>query len=67
MRHPRHEQAIKVFERASSAIPGDQKYVVIIYDGPSIPAWDRKASYISDAPVGDVKLICKAMAEQIDA
>jgi len=40
---------------------------VIVYDGPGTPAESRLASYISDAPKGDVALVCKAMADQIDA
>ncbi len=67
MRHARHEKALRAFERATIAIPGGTKHIVIVYDGPGTPATDRLASFISDAPVGDVALICKAVADQIDA
>lgn len=65
MRHPRHEKAIRAFERATVAIPAGQKYIVIVYDGPDVPAFDRLASYVSDAPPDDVAKICKAMSEQL--
>lgn len=65
MRNPRHGAAISAFERVTPKVPGNQKYIVIVYDGPDVPEWDRKASYFSDAPAGDVKLICNAIAEQI--
>ncbi len=67
MRHARHETALRAFERATIAIPGGTKHIVIVYDGPGTPASDRSASFISDAPKGDVALICKAVADQIDA
>ena len=67
MRHARHETALRAFERATVAIPGGTKHIVIVYDGPGTPAESRLASYISDAPKGDVALVCKAMADQIDA
>jgi hypothetical protein len=65
MRHARHEKAIQAFERATIAMPAGQKYIVIVYDGPDIPAFDRLASYTSDAPRSDVAKICKAMSEQL--
>lgn len=65
MRHARHEKALAAFERATIAIPRGQKYIVIVYDGPDIPQWNRQASYTSDAPESDVQKICKAMSEQL--
>lgn len=67
MRHARHEKAIRAFERATLAMPAGQKYIVIVYDGPDVPMFDRKASYSSDAPEDDVAKICKAMSEQLRA
>jgi hypothetical protein len=67
MRHARHEAALRAFERATIAIPGGTKHIVIVYDGPNVPVVNRLASFISDAPKGDVALICKAVANQIDA
>lgn len=67
MRHARHEDALRAFERATIAIPGGTKHIVIVYDGPQTPAESRSASFISDAPKGDVALVCKALADQIDA
>jgi len=64
--HARHEQALSALKRASLAMPANQKYIVIVYDGPDVAPHDRLASYASDAPPGDVKLICEAMAKQID-
>jgi hypothetical protein len=66
MRHARHEKALSAFERATIAIPAGTKHIVIVYDGPNVPAADRLASFISDAPTGDVALVCKAVADQID-
>lgn len=66
MRHARHESALRAFERATIAIPGGTKHIVIVYDGPNVPAVNRIASFISDAPKDDVSLICKAVARQID-
>jgi hypothetical protein len=67
MRHARHETALRAFERATIAIPGGTKHIVIVYDGPNVDPANRSASFISDAPKGDVALICKAVADQIDA
>lgn len=67
MRHARHEKALRAFEGATVAIPAGTKHIVIVYDGPNVPASLRLASYISNAPKGDVALVCKAMARQIDA
>lgn len=67
MRHARHETALRAFERATIAIPGGTKHIVIVYDGPNVSSTDRLASFISDAPKGDVALVCKAVADQIDA
>lgn len=67
MRHARHESALRAFERATIAIPAGTKHIVIVYDGPNIPAVNRLASFISDSPPGDVALVCKALAEQISA
>lgn len=64
-RHPRHAQALRAFDRAVLEVPSDQKYVILIYDGGNIAAWDRKASWISDAPEADVKQICRAMVDQL--
>lgn len=65
MRHARHEKAIRAFERATIAVPAGQKYIVIVYDGPDVPAFDRLASYASGSPASDVAKICKAMSEQL--
>lgn len=64
--HARHETALAAMKRASIAMPAGQKYIVIVYDGPNVMPHERLASYASDAPPGDVKLICEAMAKQID-
>lgn len=64
-RHPRHEATLRSMDKAVLNIPADQKYVIIIYDGGSIASWDRKASWISDAPEIDVKLICRTMSDQL--
>jgi len=66
MRHARHEKALRAFERATIAIPGGTKHIVIVYDGPGTPAANRIASYISDAPEVDVAEVCKAVARQIE-
>ncbi len=64
--HARHEQALAALKRASLAMPAGQKYIVIVYDGPNVAPHDRLASFASDAPEGDVKLICEAIGKQID-
>lgn len=66
MRHARHESALRAFERATVAIPAGTKHIVIVYDGPNVPAVNRLASYISDAPKEDVAAVCKAMVDQIN-
>jgi len=63
--HARHEQALSALKRASLAMPANQKYIVIVYDGPDVPAHDRLASYGSDAPPEDVCAVCTAIAKQI--
>lgn len=63
--HARHEKALAAMKRASIAMPAGQKFVVIVYDGPNIPAHARLASYASDSPESDVALLCKAVADQI--
>jgi len=67
MRHARHESALRAFERATIAIPAGTKHIVIVYDGPNVPAMNRLASYISDAPKSDVALVCKTLSDQICA
>ena len=64
--HARHEQALSALKRASLAMPAGQKYIVIVYDGRNVPAVNRLASYISDAPKEDVAAVCKAMVDQIN-
>ena len=65
MRHARHDQILAAIE--SVAIPvvtgKDQKYIVIVYDGPNYPG--REASFVSNVDVGDVAQVCDAVAKQI--
>lgn len=62
----RHGISMAQLQRqAEKLIPGDQKFILILYDGPKIPSWDRQASWASDAPPEDVAKICDAMAKQI--
>lgn len=65
MRHARHDKSIEAFHRATVAMTRGQKYIVIVYDGPDVPQWNRQASFISDATEADVAQICKALSEQI--
>lgn len=62
---PRHAAAMETMQEAATRLPSDVKHIVIVYDGPHIMAWERKASYASDAPVSDVAAICKALADQL--
>jgi hypothetical protein len=42
---------------------GDQKYIIIVYDGPA--AVVREASFVSNVDIGDVAQVCDAVANQI--
>lgn len=66
VRHARHDPVLNACERAAknqTLVTGDH-YLIITWDGPNFPG-TRQASFVSDTPVGDVKLICKAVADQI--
>lgn len=65
MRHARHDKSIEAFKRGALGMTRGQKYILIVYDGPDVPQWNRQASFISDAPKEDVMQICKALAEQL--
>lgn len=60
---PRHQQAVEIMQRAANTLPGTVKYVVLIYDGPSVPPLERKLSWATDAPIGDMRLVCDAVAK----
>ena len=63
IRHPRHTRALAAFH--PERVPANQRYIVIVYDGGDVPDHDRKASFTSDAPAGDVKLILEHIASTI--
>ena len=64
MRHGRHDSALHPIEETAKRAIGGDHYLIIVWDGPQFIGL-RAASFVSDSPVGDVKLICKAVAEQI--
>lgn len=61
----RHSTALRIGRRMMKEMPSDQKFILLVYDGPQIPSWDRKCSYMSDAPRDDIAKICQAVSEQI--
>ena len=63
--HPRHAQALDTMKAQYKNLPGDVKCIVMIYDGPNVPGWDRKLSYYADAPVEDISAICGEVVKQI--
>lgn len=63
MIHPRHARTMDSLKKVITRIPGDLKYIVIVYDGPSISADQRKSSWTSDAPICDVSAVCGAVSE----
>lgn len=65
MRHARHDQAMHAAEQAVIPIIRGDHYAIIVWDGPKFTGL-RAASFCSDSPLGDVKLICKAVADQIN-
>lgn len=65
MRHARHDKSLESFKRGALGMTRGQKYIVIVYDGPDVPQWNRQASFISDAVQEDVAAICKALSEQL--
>ncbi len=66
MRHARHDAAMVAAERELRPLVNmaDQKYIVIVLDGPTIGA-DREASFSSNMDLADVALVCDAVAKQI--
>lgn len=65
MRHARHDAALNAAENAVTVEtrPREQKYIIIVFDGPASP--DRAASYSSNIDQVDCAVVCEAVANTI--
>lgn len=65
MRHARHDLVLNAMEQAGirTVRAKDQKYIVIVYDGARV--MNREASFSSNVELGDVAMVCDAVAKQI--
>jgi hypothetical protein len=64
MRYVQHDAALNAAEKAVKVETNarDQKYIIIIYDGPK--SIQRDASFISNVSMCDVVQVCRAIADQ---
>lgn len=61
----RHASSVaKIKQICETHLDVDHKYIVMVYDDET--SFDRKLSFISNAPERDVQMICKAVAEQMN-
>lgn len=61
----RHGLIIDKAERVLKAVNGDTHYILIVHDGADIPKPLRRASYVADSCIEDVRAILKELANNV--